>query len=61
MVDRKTREQLQYRMVNGMMKGSQGGIETLNRGTSPKKRLLPYYLKLGFRNRRVKQLYNTSP
>lgn len=47
MLDRKTREQLQYRMENAMMKGSQGGIETLNRGTSPKKRLLPYYLKLG--------------
>ena len=53
-------EQFQYRKVNTMMKGSQGGIETLNSGTLPKKRFIPCS-KLGFRNRKAEQLYNTSP
>ena len=34
-------EQFQYRKVNTMMKGSQGGIETLNSGTLPKRGLYP--------------------
>lgn len=57
---RQISEQIQYRMVNSIVKGSQGGTEKVIRGTSPKKQLFLYYFKLGFRNSRVRQLYNTS-